>query len=78
MSVTVSAIAQPAETRRSGVYLGTLSSGWERLVRYCVRRGTLATLRELDDRVLQDIGVERSQIEAAARDFTITPNWIRP
>ena len=36
---------------------------------YFLRRTAIATLRELDDRALRDIGIVRSQIEAAVRGF---------
>jgi uncharacterized protein YjiS (DUF1127 family) len=38
-----------------------------RIARYLVRRAAIASLRELDARVLQDIDLERSEIEAAVR-----------
>jgi uncharacterized protein YjiS (DUF1127 family) len=36
---------------------------------YFVRRTAIASLYELDDRALRDIGLERSQIEAAVHGF---------
>ena len=37
------------------------------VVTYFVRREAIKTLRELDDRALRDIGIERSRIETAVR-----------
>jgi len=34
----------------------------------------MASLRELDDRALRDIGLARSQIEAAVHGFMTAPN----
>ena len=41
---------------------------------YFVRRTAIATLRELDDRALRDIGLARSQIEAAVHGFVPLPD----
>ena len=43
---------------------GTLRRWWCALWAARARRGTVALLRGLDDRTLQDIGVERSEIES--------------
>jgi len=42
-----------------------LSAGWEGIARYFFRCSAVISLNELDDRALRDIGLERSQIEAA-------------
>ena len=38
------------------------------MVRYFARRSAIKHLHELNDRALRDIGIERSQIEAAVND----------
>ena len=50
---------------------------WEGIARYFFRRAAIARLRELDDRALRDIGLTRSQIEAAVHGFTTAPNRAR-
>jgi uncharacterized protein YjiS (DUF1127 family) len=47
---------------------------WDTLAGYFVRRSAIATLRELDDRALSDIGIARSQIEAAVHDLITLPD----
>jgi uncharacterized protein YjiS (DUF1127 family) len=39
------------------------------MVRYFLCRAAVANLHELDDRALRDIGLSRSQIEAAVHGF---------
>jgi len=46
-----------------------LSVCWEGIARYLVRRAAMASLHELDDRALRDIGLVRSQIEGAVCGF---------
>lgn len=65
MSATLSTIVRPTVTNRSGAasrLLGGLCSG---IARHFVRRAAIAGLREAEDRALRDIGLARSQIEAA-------------
>ena len=69
MSATLSTIVRPAETASSGARLRILSACWQGIVRYFVRRAAIASLRELDDHALRDIGLARTQIEAAVRGF---------
>jgi uncharacterized protein YjiS (DUF1127 family) len=73
MSATLSTIVQPAETKSLGIHL-ILNACWEQIARYFVYRAAIAAPRELDDRVLDDIGLERSQIEAAVRGRLTAPN----
>jgi len=65
MSATLSTIVQPAVSVRSGASLQILSTSWKRIARYLIRRAAAAALHELDDRILQDMGIARSEIEAA-------------
>jgi uncharacterized protein YjiS (DUF1127 family) len=65
MSATVSTIVRPAITRRPGALMSAFNACWEAFARHLVRRADIAILSELDDRALRDIGLVRSQIEAA-------------
>ena len=72
MSATVSAVARPAVARWPAIVSRIGLAAWDAVSGYVVRRSAIATLRELDDRALRDIGIARSQIEAA-RDLGATP-----
>jgi uncharacterized protein YjiS (DUF1127 family) len=67
MSATIQNTIRPTARITPGTLTQALSAGWDVLVGYFVRRAAIATLRELDDRALQDMGIARSQIEAAVR-----------
>ena len=69
MSATLSTIVQPAVTKRANPLSRLLSACWEGIARYFVRRAAMASLQELDDRGLRDIGLVRSQIEGAVCGF---------
>ena len=66
MSATLSTIVRPAVTKRPSAFSRLFSASWNGIARNFVRRAAIASLRELDDRALRDIGLERSQVEAAA------------
>ncbi len=70
MSATFSAIARPAIAKRPATVLRICGAAWDAVSGYVVRRSAIATLRELDDRALSDIGIARSQIEAAVHGLT--------
>ena len=74
MSATLSTIIRPAVTRRPGAFAGLFSARLDRIARYFVHRAAIATLHELDDRALWDIGLARSQIEAAVCGFMTVPD----
>ncbi len=63
MSATVSVVARPAVAKRP--FFRICLTAWDTLAGYVIRRSAIATLHELDDRALRDIGIARSQIEAA-------------
>ena len=65
MSATPATVARPAVSKGPGPVSRLLRSSCERIAGYFVRRAAVASLRELDDRALRDIGLVRSQIEAA-------------
>jgi uncharacterized protein YjiS (DUF1127 family) len=65
MSATLSTTVRPAGTKIPGACLWIFNTCWQGIAGYFVRRAAVATLSELDDRALRDIGLTRSQIEAA-------------
>ena len=72
MTTTFSPAAQTAISGSSGG-LARRIEGWAyALVTYWDRRVAIKTLRGLDDRALRDIGIVRSQIEAAV-DGALNP-----
>lgn len=73
MSATISTIIQPAGSVKPGVSLRILNAYWERIRHYLIRRAATAALHELDERMLQDLGIARSEIEAAVQGL-LTPS----
>ena len=69
MSATVARIVPPDLTRSSGAFSRLIGAWRNAITRYLDRRAAIATLRDLDDHVLQDIGLDRSQIKAAVHGF---------
>ena len=67
MSATLVTVARPAAAKRPATVSRICIACWDAVAGYVVRRTAIATLRELDDRALQDIGIARSQIEAAVQ-----------
>ena len=75
MSATLSTLFQPAVTVRPGRYVRRLFHAWAHdIAHYFVRRAALKRLREFNDRELRDIGLSRSQIEAAVYGFIARPD----
>ena len=72
MSVTLATLARPEATKRPAAFTRLVCACWDAMTRYFVRRAAVASLRALDDHVLRDIGLERSQIKAAV-EGGITP-----
>ena len=70
MSATSVTIARPAAAKRPATVSRICVACWGAATGYVVRRTAIATLRELDDRALSDIGIARSQIEAAVHGLT--------
>ena len=51
-----------------------LLSAWlDGFANYLARRDAIVSLHELDDRALRDLGLHRSQVEAAVRGFIRLP-----
>jgi len=71
MSATLSTTVRPAPTNSPGAVLRILSTGFKGIARFFLHRAAIATLRELDDRALSDIGLTRSQIEAAVQGLAV-------
>ena len=69
MTTISSAAGQPSSQTSGDVSpagLARLVGGWATgLVTYWARREAIKVLGEMDDRALRDIGIARSQIEAA-------------
>lgn len=65
MSASVSKTAGAAGAKAPGALIELLSASWKALVSHFVHRAAIATLRELDDRALRDIGLRRTEIQAA-------------
>ena len=77
MSAPVSNIARPDAGRSSGTFTQLLSTCWDAVTGHFVSRAAIATLRELDDRALHDIGIARSQIEGAVGGLIPLPDRAR-
>ena len=73
MSATLVTIARPAAAKRPATVSRICVACWDAVAGYFVRRTAIATLRELDDRALRDIGIARSQIEAAVQGLVPLP-----
>jgi uncharacterized protein YjiS (DUF1127 family) len=75
MTAALSAIFRPMLARRPAEYLGRLLDAWAGdIAHYFIRRAAVKTLRELNDRELRDIGLTRSQIEAAVHGIITLPD----
>jgi uncharacterized protein YjiS (DUF1127 family) len=75
MSVMLSTLFQPAVTVRPGRYVRRLFHVWARdIARHVGRRAARKRLHELNDRELRDIGLSRSEIEAAVCGFISGPD----
>jgi uncharacterized protein YjiS (DUF1127 family) len=69
MPATAITTVRPVAAKRPGTFSRFFVACWDAVARYLVRRSTITTLRELDDRALADIGISRGQIEAAVHGF---------
>ena len=74
MLVTLSTIIRVATTKKPGGLSRLLKACRDGLAAYFFRRSAIASLGELDDHGLRDIGLDRSQIEAAVYGFVTVRN----
>jgi uncharacterized protein YjiS (DUF1127 family) len=74
MSATLARIVRPEVTKRANAFAQIFNACWDGIARYFVRRTAIKSLGELDDRALRDIGLVRSQIEAAVHGFITLPD----
>ena len=65
MSATFATIVRPEVTKKPSALAQFFSACRDGIARHFVRRAAIARLRKFDDHLLQDIGLERSEIEAA-------------
>jgi uncharacterized protein YjiS (DUF1127 family) len=69
MSASLSTSIRPAVAKKPGAFSRLFSDCFSGIVRHFIHRSAIATLHELDDRALRDIGLARSQIEGAVHGF---------
>jgi uncharacterized protein YjiS (DUF1127 family) len=69
MSITFATVVRPDVKKRASAISKVFSACLDQVVCYFVCRAAVASLRELDDRALRDIGLVRSQIEPAVHGF---------
>jgi uncharacterized protein YjiS (DUF1127 family) len=65
MLVTLSAIIRFAIAKKPVGFSRRLNACCDEIASHFLRRSAITSLSELDERALRDIGLERSQIEAA-------------
>ena len=75
MSATVSKIAQSGVTKTPVTLAQLLGNCCDAVVSHFIRPAAIATLRQLDERALQDIGLRRRQIEAAVHGLVARSEW---
>lgn len=65
MSSTVATVVRPRVTKKPGALSQLIGACWQGIARHFARRAAVAHLRKLDDHALRDIGLARTEIEAA-------------
>jgi len=74
MSATLPTIVRRGVTKRPGAFSRLLGACCDAIVGYFLRRAEMKRLSQLDDRALRDIGLVRSQIEAATQGYMMDPS----
>ena len=74
MSAALSTVDRPVGPKSPGASLAILNACREAIARYLVHRAVIASLRELDDHALADIGLARAEIEAAVHGSMTAPD----
>ena len=77
MLITLSAIIRFAITKTPVGFVRLLNAWCEGIAGFFFRRSAIMSLSEFDDRALRDIGLERSQIEAAVYGYVTLRNRAR-
>ena len=70
-------IVRPAVAKGPGALSRLLGASYRRVAGYFTRRDAIAWLREFDSSALEDIGLTRSEIEAAVRGLVTRPGLAR-
>lgn len=65
MSATLATTVRPEVAQRPRAFAWLVSGCWDGIARHFVRRAAVTRLRAFEDHLLRDIGLERSEIEAA-------------
>ncbi|SFB85730.1 protein of unknown function [Bosea sp. CRIB-10] len=73
MSAVLPIITRPVSAKRSETLLRLPGSLYRAVTRYFGYRAAIASLREFDEHALHDIGIDRSQIEAAVHGLVPRP-----
>jgi uncharacterized protein YjiS (DUF1127 family) len=74
MLATLSTVIRFAITKKPGGFSRLLNAWREGVAGYFFSRSAMTDLSELDERALRDIGLNRSQIEAAVYGFVTIRN----
>ena len=69
MSANLATIFWPEVAKSANVFTWIFKACRDGIARHLVRRTAIVTLHVLDDRALKDIGLARSQIDAAVDGF---------
>ena len=67
-------IDRPRATKRLGALSRLFTACMDEIMRYLACSSAIASLHELDDRALRDIGLVRCQIEPAVHGFIGRPD----